>query len=102
MNSLVDSNRAALTALCRRHSVRRLDLFGSAAEGTFDPTKSDLDFLVEFETLSPSNYADAWFGLREELERLFGRPIDLVTRASLVNPFFAARVTATREPLYAA
>jgi hypothetical protein len=58
----------ALIALCRRHRVRRLDLFGSAATGAFDPERSDLDFLVEFEALEPGTYFDAYFGLREGLE----------------------------------
>ena len=53
---------AALPALCRRFGVRRLDLFGSAATGRFDPTRSDLDFLVVFEEIPPTAYADAYFG----------------------------------------
>src|SRR5262245_21544025 len=101
MNPIIASHTAALAALCRRHHVRRLDLFGSAAEARFDPARSDLDFLVEFEPLEPADYADAWFALREELERLFCRRVDLVTRASLGNPYFAERVLATREAVYA-
>ncbi len=59
---------ATLPALCRRFGVRRLDLFGSAASGRFDPGRSDLDFVVSFaDLLPPAAYADAWFGLRAEL-----------------------------------
>jgi predicted nucleotidyltransferase len=91
-----------LVALCRRHKVRRLDLFGSAATGAFDPARSDLDFLVEFEPLEPVAYADAYFGLREGLEAMFGRKIDLITRASLKNPYFRQSVLAERRPLFEA
>ena len=42
-------HREELQALCRRFHVRRLDLFGSAARGDFDPVRSDIDFLVEFD-----------------------------------------------------
>lgn len=94
---------AALPALCRRFGIRRLDLFGSAATGRFDPNRSDLDFLVSFdELLPPAAYADAWFGFRAELETLFGRPVDLLTEAALENPFLRRQVEAERRPLFPA
>jgi predicted nucleotidyltransferase len=99
---LLEAKRSEMTALCRRFHVRRLDLFGSAARGAFDPARSDLDFLVEFELMPPGEYADAFFGLREQLELLFGRPIDLVTVTSLQNPYLRASIEATRESVYAA
>jgi predicted nucleotidyltransferase len=46
---IVDEKEEAVAVLCRRFGVRRLELFGSAVKGTFDPGTSDLDFLVEFE-----------------------------------------------------
>ena len=91
---------ALLSALCRRFHVRRLDQFGSAATGRFDSARSDLDFLVEFEPLEPAVYADTYFGLREGLIALFGRSVDLVTEASLTNPYFRNRVLAERQTLY--
>ena len=48
MISLIENKRTVLTDLCRRFGVRRLELFGSAATDAFDPSRSDLDFLVEF------------------------------------------------------
>ena len=60
-----------LRDLCRRFHVRRLDVFGSAARGDFDPARSDLDFLVEFEPLQRGADLDAFFGLKEALEQLF-------------------------------
>lgn len=91
-----------LGRLCRKHGVRRLDLFGSAASDYFDPDESDLDFLVEFNELSPGSYADAYFGLLEGLEELFGRPVDLVVDAAIRNPYFRRSVEQTRSPVYAA
>ncbi len=49
----IASHRDELRALCRRFHVRRLDGFGSAARGDFDPAQSDLDFLVEFDSREP-------------------------------------------------
>lgn len=91
-----------IAALCRRFHVRRLDLFGSAASGRFDPAGSDLDFLVEFDELPPPAYAENYFGLQDALESAFGRPVDLVTGAALANPYFRARIEAERRTLFRA
>lgn len=102
MQSLLHDRRTAIEDLCRRMHVRRLDVFGSGARGNFDPESSDFDFVVDFEQrLSPSEYADAYFLLKEGLEQLLGRPVDLVTAASLTNPYFLDSVTASRENVYA-
>lgn len=93
---------AELEALCRRHSVKRLDLFGSAATGSFDLARSDLDFLVEFEDLAPAAYARAYFGLREGLAALFGRSVDLVTEPALQNPRLRRIIYAEGSNLYLA
>jgi len=99
----IELHRAELGELCRRFHVRRLDLFGSAVSGeNFDPARSDLDFLVEFEPLQPGPYVDAYFGLKEDLEQLFGRPVDLVSPASIRNRFFRESVERTKALLYAA
>ena len=95
-------NQVELERLCRQYRVQRLDLFGSAAAGTYRQGESDLDFLVEFEPLPPGAYADTYFGLLEALERLFGQPVDLVVDSAIRNPYFRESVERTRAPLYAA
>lgn len=94
--------REELGALCRRHQVRRLEVFGSAASGEFRRHSSDLDFLVEFESATHEGYADRYFGLLESLEELFGRPVDLVVASAIDNPYFRESVDRTRALLYAA
>lgn len=86
MTNVIEQYRQELAELCRRAGVRRLEVFGSALRSDFDPAMSDLDFLVEFDDLPPAKYADAYFALKECLEGLFGRPVDLITEASLENP----------------
>jgi predicted nucleotidyltransferase len=102
MSPVIDQQLEAVQQLCRRHYVARLELFGSAANGNFDSTESDLDFLVEFEPLSPSDRADAYFGLLATLQDLFGREIDLVEVEAVTNPYFLQSLAATRKVLYAA
>jgi Predicted nucleotidyltransferases len=95
-------HRIELEQLCRQHHVQQLDLFGSAATGTFRSGESDLDFLVEFQPLTGGAYADTYFGLLEALEGLFGRPVDLVVASAIRNPYFRQSVERTRALLYAA
>jgi len=93
----------AVRQFCHERGVARLEIFGSAARGEdFDPARSDLDFLVEFQPMPPSAYVDAYFGLKESLERLFGTPADLVSAASLRNPYFRQGVDRGKALLYAA
>lgn len=102
MSPFIDDRRAALGELCRRYRVRRLFLFGSAARDDFDPARSDVDLLVEFEAFPAGGYADAYFGLRESLEALFGREVDLVALSAVRNPYMRADIERTRALLYAA
>jgi predicted nucleotidyltransferase len=102
MNHLIEENREELELICRKCHVRRIELFGSATGPEFDPATSDLDFLVTFEELPIIKYADAYFGLLEELQRLFHRPVDLVVESSIRNPYFRQSVDSTRTLVYAA
>lgn len=91
-----------IDALCRRHHVTYLAVFGSAATDHFR-ADSDLDFLVTFEgALNARQKSAAFFGLKQDLETLFARPVDLVTEASLTNPYFRQSVRAGQRALYAA
>lgn len=98
----IERKQDELALLCRKYGVRQLELFGSAAcDDGFDPTRSDLDFLVEFRKMEEMGPADQYFGLLDELKELFGREIDLVTASSMRNPYFIKAVNATRQVLYA-
>lgn len=91
-----------INRLCRKYKVKDLAVFGSAVTGRFTES-SDLDFLVNFDqNLSAASMAAAYFGLKEEFEALFSRPVDLVSTASLTNPYFRDSVMEERQPLYAA
>ena len=90
-----------LVGLCERYGVRRLELFGSAVGGRFDPQHSDLDFLVTFGPVQDLGLAEQYFGLKDELERLFSRPVDLVELDAVDNPYFLEAVQTERQLLYA-
>lgn len=102
MSSIVDEYAEELATLARRYGVARLEIFGSAATGEFDPETSDLDFLVEFQTPGPEGKFNDYFGLLNELTELFGRPVDLVSTRAIKNPYFLESVNETRRPVYVA
>lgn len=102
MHPIVEEHRAEVEELCREYRVRRLDVFGSAVRGGFDPDESDLDFLVDFEPPAPGDYRRTYFGLLNELRALFDRKIDLVDASAVKNPLFRESVEETRELLYGA
>jgi predicted nucleotidyltransferase len=102
MIDLIEKNRDAIAELCQRFHVARLEVFGSAATGEFDPARSDVDFLVEFKPLEPGPLADAYFGLLAAFQRLLGRHVDLVTPKAIRNPYLLRSLNETRRALYAA
>ena len=102
MIELIEQHRAQVLALCRKYDVRRLDIIGSATRNDFDPDKSDLDFVVEFNNFNIDNAADRYLGLMVDLEDIFSRKIDLVSYRAIRNPYFKQVVDNTRTPLYAA
>ncbi|TAK69284.1 MAG: DNA polymerase subunit beta [Betaproteobacteria bacterium] len=101
MPTLIDPQLAEVSALCRRYGVRKLELFGSATTGAFDPQTSDLDFLIEFNPERKDSLFHRYFGLNEDLEALFGCKVDLVMVGALENPYFIESVNKTRQAVYA-
>jgi predicted nucleotidyltransferase len=98
----ITSHRDQLRELCRQFHVRRLDLFGSATGEDFDAERSDLDFLVEFDLRAPEALSlKTFFGLKESLEKLFGRSVDLVEPGAIRNPYFKASIERSKVPLCA-
>lgn len=102
MREQIEEKREQIAQLCREFHVRRLALFGSALGENFDPVRSDLDFVVEFETLVPGTYASTYFGLITALEAMFGRRVDLVESGSVRNPYFRDEIESSQETVYAA
>jgi predicted nucleotidyltransferase len=100
MIPLVHEKQEGIAAHCRRLNVRRLEIFGSAVNGNFNPETSDLDFLVEFENSNQPGIGRRYLDLADSLEALFDRKVDLVTVGSVKNPYFRANLEATKELVY--
>ena len=101
MIPIIEQHLDAIRDLCREYGVARLEVFGSAAADAFDPTRSDLDFLVEY----PSGYDfGPWLARVQDLEQaladLLGRRVDLVMTAALRNRWFRREADKTRTVVY--
>lgn len=90
-----------IAEICRACGVERLELFGSAARGTPTDT-SDIDIVVTFRPEAREKAFDNYFGLRERLEALLDRRVDLLTSSSLRNPYLIREIETERQLLYAA
>lgn len=84
MHPLIEANRSAIADLCRRHGVRRLEVFGSILSQDFDAASSDVDVLVEYAPDGGRSFAD-FLDLKEALEQLFRRPVDLIEPHTIRN-----------------
>lgn len=102
MHPLIAAHQPAIADLCRRYGVARLEVFGSATGDGFDPHRSDVDFLVEFDARPGVNLFNAYLDLRHDLAALLGRPVDLVMPGAIDNPVVRETINASRELIYAA
>src|SRR5437773_8913377 len=97
----IEEKQPALAELCRRFGVCKLELFGSACTGAFNPGRSDLDFIVEF---PPEYDFGPWLSrlsqFEQSLTKLFGRRVDLITPSALRNPWFRREAEKARITLY--
>ena len=102
MIRIIEENSEQLHFICQANHVAELYLFGSATSEEFTDY-SDLDFAVLFlDSLSPLEHGDAFFSLKDDLETLFGRPVDLLSYRVVKNPIFKEELDRTKVALYAA
>lgn len=99
LSSLTEGND--LTKICEKYHVLQMVIFGSAIRSDFDPEKSDIDILVSFKTMTPTEHADSYFGLLEELEEIFGRSVDLLEEKAIRNPFLKKSIDDSGVLVYA-
>jgi uncharacterized protein len=99
---ILQDKREAIAALCARHGVARLDVFGSALRDDYRPGESDVDLLVEFGPMDGYAKAVAYFDLLDDLRALLGTDVDLVMAGAVKNRYIARDIERTRQMLYAA
>lgn len=91
-----------IITLCQEHEVEYMALFGSAAKNDMHEN-SDVDFLIQFsDEIDVLDYADNYFSLKEKMETLIGKKIDLISKKSLKNPILIEEIDRSKIDLYAA
>ena len=99
--AVITENMEEIRRLCRDYHVTKLTVFGSAVRGTFDPQRSDLDFVVAFEWHDdPLERGRRYLHLWKGLKRLFNRNIDLLEITTIKNPYLAESISLTQQSLY--
>lgn len=98
---LIELNLQQILALCRLHKVKTLSVFGSILTDRFND-ESDVDLLVDFEPHDPEtfDYVSNYFNLRDALELLFNRKVDLIEYGNNLNPVFKALVDKKKKMIY--
>ena len=97
--NLIDYNKDKLIELCNKHMVKELYLFGSILTEKFNDL-SDVDLLIQFHQIELLDYFDNYMELKEELEQLFHRPIDLVENQAIRNPIFRKVIEREKQLIY--
>lgn len=90
-------DREKIAAFCRERGIRRLSLFGSVLRDDFDPVRSDVDVLAEYEPGALKGVGWNIVDHRDALGRLLGRTVDYCTR---LHPLIHARVRDELLPIY--
>ena len=88
-----------LIELCDLHNVKELYLFGSILTDKFNE-KSDIDMLVQFNQMDVTEYLDNYMDLKEKLEELYQRPVDLVENQAVKNPIFRRVIEREKKIIY--
>ena len=96
---IIEKNIDQIKALCDRHKVARLFVFGSVLTDTFK-TSSDIDLMVDFSGVDLYNYADNYFDLKESLENLLNHPIDLLEEKAVNNPYLRQSIDSSKRMIY--
>jgi len=97
--NLIDVNKDKLNELCNKHKVKELYLFGSILTEKFNDS-SDVDLLIQFHQIELLDYFDNYMELKEELEQLFHRSVDLVENQAIRNPIFRKVIEREKQLIY--
>jgi predicted nucleotidyltransferase len=96
---LIQEHIEEIHELCKNYHVAEMYVFGSVLRDSFNP-ESDIDFLVKFSDVDSLEYFDNYMDLKEELEKLFSRSVDLVEVQTVKNPILKQSIERDKIILY--
>lgn len=86
--------------VCEKYHVDHLYVFGSILTPTMFNHNSDVDLIVSININDPIDYAENYFALKSELEKIFNRKVDLLEEKAIKNPYFKEQIDKTKMLLY--
>ncbi len=99
MDKVLGNNIEKIKNLCANRNVKSLFVFGSVCTDKFK-NSSDIDLLISFNPMDYADYADNYFLIADEFEKILQRPVDLITDKSLSNPYLINSINKTKTLLY--
>lgn len=97
--NISDKNIEQIKQICKEYRVKKFSVFGSVLTENFS-SDSDIDFVVDFDEKDPFKYTDLYFQLKEELEQILKRQIDLIEERGIKNPFFRKEIDESKVVIY--
>lgn len=97
--NIVEQNIKTISELCQLHKVDHLYIFGSILSDKFH-AGSDIDLLVKFGDVPLYYYFDNYSDFKESLEKLLGRPVDLVEEQTVKNPILRKSIDRNKKLIY--
>ena len=95
-----DNYKSALTQLCVKNKVKSLYVFGSVLTSRFN-NESDIDMVVDIDSVNPLEYADCYFNLKFALQDLLNRPVDLLENKAIRNNYLRQEIDNSKQLIYA-
>jgi uncharacterized protein len=96
----LDNYISSLKSICQQNKVKSLYVFGSVLTDRFND-KSDIDLIVDIDSIDPIDYADNYFNLKFALQDLFKRQIDLLENKAIKNPYIRQNIDNSKYLIYA-
>ncbi|NOX46081.1 MAG: nucleotidyltransferase [Chlorobi bacterium] len=97
--NVIEQNLGQIKKLCDKHKVGNMYVFGSVVTKDFNK-ESDIDFLVRFADVDLYDYFDNLLGLKNNLEKLFGRKVDILEEQALKNPYLKKTIDNSKVLIY--
>jgi len=97
--NIVEQNITNITELCKKHNVLNMYLFGSVLNGKYS-LGSDVDFMVNFGQVNLPQYFDNYMALKDGLEHLLQRPVDLLEEKTIRNPVLRRSIDRNKKLIY--
>lgn len=94
-----EENIERIKELCKEYKVKNFSVFGSVLTDNFS-TDSDIDFVVDFDENDPLAYTDLYFQLKDKLEQILKRQVDLVEERGIKNSFLRKEIDKSKVVIY--